>query len=358
MVPYWRFSKEQVKWISTMFPLLVLAWALAFSVGCGKPPSPTVKASSPSLVWPLPPEKPRIRYLHFISAPEDIGISTSIYEKFIGVLAGKKPHRTMVRPYGTHVSESGMLCVTDPGMGAVHQFDLKNSKYRQIKKFGQKSLVSPIGVAMNESGDLYVSDSILRKVFVFGPRGEPVREIGGEDRFFRPTGVAIHFLLKRLYVTDTQGQSIQVFDLDGKFLFHFGRRGNNRGEFNFPTSLAIDRDGNLYVNDSLNYRIQVFSPDGKFLSMFGKHGDGMGEFSNPKGVALDTEGHVYVADAIFDSVQIFSPKGELLLCFGEAGRGPGEFWMPSSISIDKTNRIFVADSYNQRVQVFQFLGGQ
>jgi sugar lactone lactonase YvrE len=338
--------------------LLAFSFLLLISLGCGKPPTTSMQNLPPSsLVWPSPPEKARIRYLYSISKAEDIGVSPSFFEKATGFLAGKKATRQMVKPFGTYFSRSEILYVTDPGIGVVHQFDMKNQRYNQIIKHGKKNLVSPIGVIMDESGLLYISDSILKKVFVFGPKGEPVREIGGEDWFSRPTGLAIDPSLKRLYVVDTIGHSIQAFDLQGNFLFGFGERGSEKREFNFPTSLAIDRKGNLYVNDSLNYRIQVFSPEGKFLHLFGKHGDGMGEFSNPKGVALDTEGHIYVADAIFDSVQIFNNRGELLLYFGEAGQGPGEFWIPTSIFIDEANRIFVADSYNQRVQVFKFLGG-
>ena len=346
--------------IFKMNPLFTFSFLLMLSLGywgCGKPPSNSVQVSIPSLVWPLPPENPRIQYLYSIAKPEDISISLSFFEKAVGFLAGKKSSRQMVRPFGTCFSRSEILYVTDPGIGVIHQFDMKNQRYNQISKYGKKRLASPIGVIMDESGLLYVSDSVLRKVFVFGSKGEPLREIGEGNRFSRPTGMAIHPSLKRLYVTDTMAQSIQIFDLEGNFIFSFGKRGNGEGEFNFPTSLAIDQNGNLYVNDSLNFRVQVFTPEGKFLSVFGKHGDGRGEFSSPKGMALDREGHIYVADAIFDSVQIFNKKGELLLYFGEAGHGPGEFWMPTSIFIDQANRIFVADSYNQRIQVFKFLGG-
>ncbi len=330
---------------------------LLIMAGCNKPVPAPIFSSTSALVWPLPPEKPRIQYLYSISKAEDLGISPSFLEKMAGILAGKKTSRQIVRPYGTYFSRDEVLYVADPGGQVVHIFDLKNRRYDRIKKFGKKELLSPIGITMDESGLLYVSDSILKKVFVFGLKGAPLLEIGGENWLERPTGIAIHPSLKRLYVADTLGHAIQVFDLKGNFLFHIGQRGTGEGEFNFPSSLTIDPEGRLYVNDSLNFRIQVFEPDGKLIRLFGRHGDGMGEFSSPKGVALDIEGHIYVADAIFDAIQIFDGKGRLLLYFGEAGQGAGEFWIPVSIFIDQANRIFVADSYNQRIQVFKFLGG-
>lgn len=336
--------------------LLVVSFPI-MPIGCWRPVPAPVQNASPLLVWPLPPERPRIQYLYSISGPEDIGVTHTFAERVGIFFAGAKLSQQMVRPYGVYSSRDEVLYVTDPGSQAVHVFDMKNRRHSQIKKYGKINLVSPIGVTMDESGSLYVSDSVLRKIFVFGPKGEPIREIGGEDWFSRPTGIAIHTSLGKLYVADAMGHSILAFDLKGKFLFRFGERGDGKGEFNFPTSLAIDQNGNLYVNDSLNFRIQVFEPDGKFLRHWGRQGDGMGEFSSPKGVALDMEGNVYVADAIFDSVQIFNEEGDLLLNFGEAGQGPGEFWIPVSIFIDQANRIFVSDSYNQRVQVFKFLGG-
>lgn len=355
---YKAFLGNIMSKILRTFFLFTLPFLLMMVVGCGKPTFIPLQDSPPSsLVWPPPPEKPRIQYLYSISKPEDIGISQSFFEKMLGIIRGEKPPRQMVRPHGIYYGRNEVLYVTDPGSQLVHIFDIKNRRYEQIKKYGKKNLLSPIGVVMDEAGLLYVSDSILKRVFVFGPKGESIREIGGEDWFTRPTGIAIHPLLRRLYVVDTIGHSIQAFDLKGNFLFSFGKRGKEKGEFNFPTSLWIDQKGNLYVNDSLNFRIQIFEPDGKFLHLLGKHGDGMGEFSNPKGIALDTEGHIYVTDAIFDAIQIFDKEGRLLLYFGEAGQGPGKFWIPSSIFIDQKNRIFVSDSYNQRVQVFKFLGG-
>lgn len=70
---------------------------------------------------------------------------------------------------------------------------------------------------------------------------------------------------RKLYVTDQRGNRLQVFDLDGKFLFTVGGPGAGPGQFDQPEDLAFDKDGNLYVADGDNHRIQVLTPDGKFL---------------------------------------------------------------------------------------------
>lgn len=337
-----------------LFVLIPLFLTLS---GCGNPPPKVDPASTVSLVWPSPPEKARIQYLYSVSGPGDIGIKTSFAQKVWSVLTGDEESRQMVRPYGVCSGPDGTFCVSDPGSRSVHIFHAQPASYKQVRKAGKEDLVSPIGIAMDGAGLIYVSDSALNKIFIYDQKGKDVSEIGGGDRFSRPTGLAIDTNLKRLYVVDTLKHCVMALDLKGNLLFQFGKLGVENGEFNYPTAVAVDRKGTIYVNDSMNFRIQVFDQDGRFINQFGKHGDGMGEFSNPKGVALDTEGHIYVADAIFDSVQIFSDQGELLLFFGQGGHEPGEFWIPTSVFIDPSNKIFVCDSYTQRVQVFKFLGG-
>ena len=335
----------------------LIAVLLFVVMGCTKPPAHTLERQSSSLVWPPPPDVARIEYLSSIAQPQDLGIAPSLFNKVVRVLTGKKVSQRMVRPSGIFVTKEDMLYVADPGLGTVHAFNLRDHRYDQIKKFGKVHFVSPIAVAVDHQDNLYISDSILRKIFVFNGNGNPEREIGGADRFSRPAGIAIHPVLKRLYVVDSNAHVIQVFDLLGNFLFTIGGRGAKPGAFNFPTFMSIDQSGLLYVTDSLNFRIQVFTPDGELLYLFGKQGDGVGEFSHPKGIALDRAGHIYVTDAIFDAIQVFDNAGTLLLYLGEAGQGPGQFWIPNALYIDHNNRIFVSDSYNQRVQIFRFLGG-
>ena len=44
-----------------------------------------------------------------------------------------------------------------------------------------------------------------------------------------------------------------------------GGRGTGKGEFDSPTGIAVDRNGNFLVADTNNGRIEKFSPTGTFL---------------------------------------------------------------------------------------------
>lgn len=50
-----------------------------------------------------------------------------------------------------------------------------------------------------------------------------------------------------------------MYSADGDFLFKFGSHGEGNGQFNAPTGVAVDSNGNIIVADWGNSRIQVRS---------------------------------------------------------------------------------------------------
>jgi DNA-binding beta-propeller fold protein YncE len=302
------------------------------------------------LAWPAPPAEVRIRFVEEFAIPNDLGIGSSGFRKFIDALAGEKP-TGMVRPYAIS-AEGHKILVADPGLRAVHYFDRRKGAYRLFDNVNGLPLLAPVGVAASEHR-VFIADSVAGKVFMLDWEGNLQGEIGSLKR---PTSLAYDHNTRRLFVADTLDHRIYVYDESGEAQHSFGERGIEQGQFNFPSHIHF-ADGQLLVNDNMNFRIQAFDGDGRFLSSFGHHGDGSGYFSQPKGVCTDSEGHVYVAGATIDRVQIFSPEGQFMLAFGSMGNGPGQFVMPTGLTVDE-DRIYVADSHNSRVQVFQYVPKQ
>lgn len=301
------------------------------------------------IVWPGPPQQARIRYLYSFSEPGHIGIKAGLFKRVVQFIAGRE-RQGMLRPYAVAADED-LIAVADPGLGLVHLFELKASKYAVIRDAGGEVLESPIGVSLSPSA-IYVADSVAGQVFVFDRNGEHSQSISGVQR---PTGIAFHSDTRRLYVADTLANEIVIFDDSGARVGAFGARGAAQGEFNFPTSLALSGTS-LLVNDTLNYRIQTFTLDGAPVSSFGEAGDGSGQFALSKGLGVDGEGHIYVTDGLSNYVQIFDAQGRFLLSFGGMGGAAGQFRLPGGIHVFG-NTIFVTDSQNGRLQVFEFLGG-
>jgi DNA-binding beta-propeller fold protein YncE len=334
----------------------ILAGILMLVTACATVELPRSKVDRS---WPLPPDPPVISYVSSFSEPKDLGERKSWFRRTIEFFFGEGAAPHMIRPYAVATDGRGRVYVTDTGVQAVHIYDFSDRSYRQIFWIakGRSRLMSPVGVTIDEDGNIYVSDSELNRIFVYEPRKlRLVRIMGEPGQFDRLTGIAYHSATHRIYAADTGNNRLTAFDLQGKPVLTFGKRGDKDGELNFPTHIAVDSEGLLYVTDSMNFRVQIFDSEGKFLGKLGKLGNTLGTFSKPKGVAVDGEGHIYVVDGIYDTVQIFDRRGDLLMNFGHSGEKEGDFWLPAGIAIDDKNRIYVADTYNKRVEIFRFLG--
>jgi len=304
-------------------------------------------------VWPVPPDPPRIAYLHQIRMPADGGVRESFGARLAAVFTGREAPPEIREPIGLYADTDGWLLVADAGLQVVHIFNLKKATYAQAFELPGGRLASPVGVALDpERGWVFVADSIHNQIFVFGTGGHYVGRFGAG--LLRVSGLVWDRERHRLIAADTGHHRVVVYDAEGRQTGAFGARGDGAGQFNFPTHLALAPDGTLYVTDALNFRVQVFDPDFHALRQVGHLGAVVGSFSKPKGVAVDSGGRLYVVDGIYDVVQLFDAEGRLLMFFGGSGSQPGQFWLPAGIAVAGRD-IFVADTRNRRVQIFRLL---
>jgi sugar lactone lactonase YvrE len=248
------------------------------------------------------------------------------------------------------VGDDETVYVVDSSARGIHVFDLPRGRHRFLS---HDALQQPIGVAVTPQRSIYVSDPVSGLVLHLDEDGKELARLEGQ--LIRPTGLAFDAERDLLYVVDTERHVVASFDASGAPVSIFGRRGTEEGSFNYPTNVALDREGWVYVADSMNFRVQVFDTDGVHLMTFGRLGDGMGEFARPKGIGVDGGGHVFVVEGLYDVVNAFDAAGRLLLSFGGAGQEVGRFWLATGLAVDHRNRIFVSDTYNGRVQVFQLI---
>lgn len=331
---------------------LLLVFALVGLSGCATSPEETEKTDTSNLVWPPPPEQPRIRYLASYHSQRDVAKDTFKQN----LLGGMQDVAALEKPFGVTASADGnRIFVTDTKLRKIMVFDLQAGTLKPFETDAMGSVVSPMEVRLDSQDRLYVTDSVHGRINVYSLDGKTLYSLGKAEELERPTGLALDEARQRIYVTDTIRHRVLVYGMDGQYITQFGERGDMPGQFNYPINLALDRDGNLYVVDTGNFRVQVYTPEGKFLHTFGQLGDSYGSMSRPKGIALDSAGHVYVVDAAFNNFQIFEPDGRILLFVGALGQKPGFFWIPAGMYIDGQDRIYVVDSANQRVQVFQYL---
>lgn len=303
------------------------------------------------LVWPLPPEKPRVKYVDLLTSSLDVGKKGGIAE----TLFGEEEVVKFDKPYGVAVDNAGRIYITD--IGRVIMFDLANKNYDLIGvDAGTGQVLYPIGITTINDGRLFVTDITSDRVFIYKD-SKYVGALGREGELDTPSGVAVDEKQGFVYVVDTRKHAVIVYSLAShEKVKTIGSRGTDPGQFNFPTNIAVDSSGQVFVSDTGNFRIQVFDHNGSYVRSIGMLGDMPGSFARPKGIALDTYDNLYVIDAAFQNFQIFDKEGRLLLYVGEGGAGPGKFLLPAGIAIDKSNRIYVVDQIPGAVQIFQLLG--
>lgn len=310
---------------------------LSIATGCAGP------RASERVVWPFPPEKPRIEYVRSIASTNDV---ESGWRRFWSSISGKRPV-AVFNPTAIAMGPDDRVYVSLSTSGTVLAFDLtKGVGYRVAAEEGHKPKL-PYGIAVDGAGNLYVGDQGENVVWAYDAKGKFVRQIG-KGMLERPTGLAFDRQRRMLYVVNgghgtSMRHQIEVFDPDGRHLRTIGKRGEGPGEFNFPSSVVVAPDGRLFVADTGNFRVQVFSPDGDFVTMFGSVGEAPGQFGKPKGLAFDSFGNLYVVDGQVGIVQMFSPSFRPLMFFGGAANRPEFMYAPNGIAIDSQNRIFVSD---------------
>lgn len=131
-----------------------------------------------------------------------------------------------------------------------------------------------------------------------------------------------------------------------------GSPGMRAGQFNFPTGIALDREGILFVADSYNHRVQRVTPGGG-VAVIGSRGSGKGQFLSPQGIATDEKSSFYIVEQGNHRVQKYSAGGELEMIIGRLGEREGEFRGPTSITVAPgSGDIYVSDTGNARIQRF------
>ncbi|TYO98731.1 NHL repeat-containing protein [Geothermobacter ehrlichii] len=338
-----------------MHRALLLLLILFLPAGCVSGPGSFEWASPVAdLVWPKPPDLPRIRYLRSVSGTPD-AVPAGEDKVFLRWLTGEEERAVpLVSPYGVVADGQGRIWVADPLAHRVAFFDLARKKMTSLSQFGQVRLDSPLGLAFDPKRKrLYISDPGLRAVVVVDPAGR-LLGLWTDDLLQRPAGMAVD-AEGRLYLADVLLGEVLVFSPEGTRLERIGSFLTEDGKFNRPANVAVDRDGTLFVVDSLNFRVEVISAARESLGSIGELGDIPGRFARPRGIALDSDGHVYVADAAFGNIQIFDRQGRLLLFWGEPGQKPGQFSLPAGLYFDGRDRLYVVDAYNHRLQVFQYV---
>ena len=200
-----------------------------------------------------------------------------------------------------------------------------------------------MGLSLNDDR-IYVADGLYNQILIFDKLENVFLEtISLQERICSGHIHGIEIMYDKIFVVKENQNCIAIFDLDGKFLYEFGKKGDKQGEFNGPQNLQIFEE-KIFVTDYENHRIQVFDLDGKFLYEFGKKGDKQGEFNGVLGIKV-SENQIFVIDSGNNRIQIFDLDGEIVDTINENFKSPHQIFL-------NENKIYVLDTYNYQVKIF------
>jgi hypothetical protein len=222
------------------------------------------------------------------------------------------------------------------------------------------------GVAVDKTGNVYVSAN--KGVVVFSPDGKVVTEYLGDPyemlhdvKIREENGVEFVYGARNNHA---EGIKFKAHGGEVALRLKFPEESGLKLTVFRPTAITVVPDGTIYLSDGYaSNHIFVFNKDGKYLKHFGSKGNELKQFNTAHGMTLDTR---YDPPRLLICDRNHTPKGRLLHYdldgnfIEEVATGLG---MPTSASVqgdyvsvpdllgrlvilDKTNTIMAVLGYN------------
>jgi sugar lactone lactonase YvrE len=195
--------------------------------------------------------------------------------------------------------------------------------------------------------------------------------VGKQAQFSIPDGLAID-AQGNVYVTELGNNRIRKITPTGLVsTVAGGLRGymdgpSSRAQFLGLEGITIDAQGTLYVAEFAGNRIRKITADGTVSTLAGSgtksYADGLSksaQFNGPTGLTLDAQGNVYVAELGNNCIRKITPAGEVSTLAGSIIAGAGvsgydngpvgtaRFVNPSGIVADAQGVLYVTEYANR-----------
>jgi len=226
---------------------------------------------------------------------------------------------------------------------------------------GSRGFQHPSAFIMRDDGTIFVASRgagptvgvqmVNRDFAFFGKLGEAG---GGIGQMQAPSALALDSQ-DNLYVADEKLNRITIFDKDGKLKGSWGEFGNEPGQFNNPSGMAI-LDDEVIVTDTMNHRIQRYTTEGKFISQWGEKGSDEGQYVLPWGLSTGHNKELIIADWGNDRIVSSDLNGNIISIINGDKESNNSLNRPAHAAQDLDNNWYVADWGNQLLKVFDQRG--
>ncbi|MDA3835444.1 MAG: NHL repeat-containing protein, partial [Spirochaetales bacterium] len=241
------------------------------------------------------------------------------------------------------------IYITDSTNGRILAFD---NDFKYISKFtGGGILTFPTSLIRDGKGKFFVAEPTKGHVVVIDIARKSIEPIDfsavPKANPVNPGNMAIDSA-DCLYVVDRANQRIIVFDSNLEFEKQILVKGS-RGLMD----VKVDALGRIYALNSIDGLICVYDRQGNLILKFGGRGADKGEFDFPVSLSINKKGMIFVVDQHKNQVIVFNNKGGFLFTVSMLGWREGRLHLPSFIHISKAGRIFIVDQGNARISIFE-----
>ncbi|WPU94962.1 hypothetical protein SNE25_05430 [Mucilaginibacter sabulilitoris] len=183
-------------------------------------------------------------------------------------------------------------------------------------------------------------------------------------KFYAPQSIVAD-ATGNLYIADLGNNMIRKISAAGvvSTLAGSGDAGYTNGTganatFNSPCGLAIDAQGNIYVADRGNNLIRKVTAAGAVTTVAGSTTAGYtdnatatsAQFNRPSGVALDAQGNIYISDLLNNAIRKITTAGVVTTVVG----GPKQTALvgnPAAVTIDAKGNLFISDQSGRVLEI-------
>ncbi|MFH1147945.1 MAG: NHL repeat-containing protein [Pseudomonadota bacterium] len=225
-------------------------------------------------------------------------------EKSLRLVSEFKPEE-MSTPVSAVETSDGKIIAVERNAPGVLIYDSSGAILRVLKDgFPDASSFVPTRLDLDEKDTLYVLDRGNRRICVFDANLNYRFQIAAPD-----SGGFSAFAAGKDNIVVALGSkngTIYLFK-DGKLARQFSGRGESRGETQFPVDVALDPQGSVYVVDSHGHRIAIFDRNGSFQGYIGEKGWKSGQFFFPVRIEISPDYRLFAVDADNGRLQVFQP---------------------------------------------------
>ena len=195
-------------------------------------------------------------------------------------------------PWGISVTEDNVF-VTDTNLHALLQFRKKDCKLvRRTGTEGSREgqLDVPRGLCLDYNEDVYVAEPRNNRVSVFSKQLQFLKCLGTQQL---KTPLDVKVTPNSVVILDGSPNCIHFYSRSGDHLSSCVTQGED-GMVYYPQFFCLDTAGNILITDFKRHDVKILSPSGHLIHMIGKRGQGRGEFDYPCGICVSELGTIFV----------------------------------------------------------------